>query len=94
MDCERGGTIPKPEGHPWLRLTRVVEPGWCFTIEPGLYFIESLLGELQQSDNAKYIDWEKVDGHRKYGGIRIEDDIVVTDTGNENLTRDAFADVA
>ena len=94
MADKSGKTIPKPEGHPWLRLTRVVDPGWCFTIEPGLYFVESLLGDLQQSENAKYIDWAKVDGFRKYGGIRIEDDVVITETGNENLTRAAFEHVA
>ena len=85
---------PKPDGHPYLRLTRVVEPGMVFTIEPGLYFIESLLGELQKSENAKYVDWTKVDEFRKFGGIRIEDDIVVTETGNENLTRRRSPDVA
>ena len=40
------------------------------------------------------MNWEKVDGFRKYGGIRIEDNILVTETGRENLTRDAFAHVA
>ena len=94
MADRSGKTIPKPEGHPWLRLTRVVETGHVFTIEPGLYFIESLLGELQQTDNAKYVNWKKVDEFRKFGGVRIEDDIVITETGNENLTRKAFADVA
>jgi len=94
MADRTGKTIPKPEGHPWLRLTRVVEPGMCFTIEPGLYFIDSLLGELRQSENARYVDWTKVDAFRKYGGIRIEDNVVVTETGNDNLTRAAFADVA
>jgi Xaa-Pro dipeptidase len=89
-----GKTIPKPEGHPWLRLTRVVDPGHVFTIEPGLYFIESLLGELKQGANSRYVDWAKVDSFRKYGGIRIEDDVVVTETGNENLTRYAFDHVS
>ena len=89
-----GHTIPKPPGHPHLRLTRVVEPGMFFTIEPGLYFIESLLGDLQKSENAKYIDWTKVDAFRKFGGIRIEDDILITETGHENFTRDAFAEVS
>jgi Xaa-Pro dipeptidase len=93
--ADRGGkTIPKPEGHPFLRLTRVVEPGWVFTIEPGLYFIDSLLGELKNTDNAKFINWEKVEAFRKFGGIRIEDDVLVTETGRENLTRTAFANVA
>jgi Xaa-Pro dipeptidase len=94
MADRSGKTIPKPEGHPFLRLTRVVEPGWVFTIEPGLYFILSLLAELKNSDNAKYINWDKVDAFRKFGGIRIEDNILVTETGRENLTRKAFADVA
>lgn len=87
-----GATIPKPPGHPYLRLTRVVEPGMIFTIEPGLYFIETLLADLQSHTNAQYVNWEKVDTFRKFGGIRIEDDIVITETGNENLTRVAFAE--
>src|ERR1041385_655160 len=88
-----GKTIAKPEGHPYLRLTRKVEPRFVFTIEPGLYFIEPLLAELKKSDNAQYVDWPKVDGFRKYGGIRVEDNVVVTETGHENLTREAFAEV-
>jgi Xaa-Pro dipeptidase len=85
-----GACIPKPEGHPYLRLTRVVEPTHVFTIEPGLYFIEPLLSELKKNENAKYVNWKKVDDFRKFGGIRIEDNVVVTDNGHENLTRQAF----
>lgn len=94
MADKTGRTIPKPEGHPYLRLTRVIEPGFVFTIEPGLYFIETLLADLKKSENSKYVNWDKVDSFRKFGGIRIEDDIVITETGNENLTRLAFDDVA
>ncbi len=90
---KHGKTIPKPEGHPYLRLTRKIEPSMVFTIEPGLYFIDSLLSELQKSENAKYINWGKIDAFRKFGGIRIEDDIAVTKSGHENLTRPAFAKV-
>jgi Xaa-Pro dipeptidase len=88
-----GKTIPQPEGHPYLRLTRKVEPRMVFTIEPGFYFIDSLLAELKKSENAKYVNWKKVDDFRKFGGIRIEDDVAVTDGGSENLTRAAFAAV-
>jgi Xaa-Pro dipeptidase len=86
-----GCIIAKPEGHPYLRLTRIIDPRMVFTVEPGLYFIESLLTELQKSENARYINWSKVDAFRKFGGIRIEDDIVVTEDGHVNLTRQAFA---
>jgi Xaa-Pro dipeptidase len=89
-----GTTIPKPEGHPYLRLTRIVEPSHVFTIEPGLYFIEPLLADLQKSENAKYVKWKKVDAFRKFGGIRIEDNVVVTDNGHDNLTREAFASIS
>jgi Xaa-Pro dipeptidase len=89
-----GKTIAKPEGHPYLRLTRHVEPTMIFTVEPGLYFIEPLLAELKKSDDSRYVNWEKVDAFRKFGGIRIEDDVVVTDNGHENLTRQAFAHVS
>jgi Xaa-Pro dipeptidase len=88
---ERGGTIPKPEGHPYLRLTRTLQPGMVVTIEPGLYFIDMLLAELKSKPAAKDVVWPKVDAFRKYGGIRIEDDVVCTDGDPVNLTREAFA---
>ena len=80
-----------PKEHPFLRLTRPIETRNVFTIEPGFYFIEPLLAELKNSDDAKYVDWDRVDSFRKYGGVRIEDDIAVTESGYENLTREAFA---
>jgi len=89
--AETGGTIAKPEGHPYLRLTRPVETGMVVTIEPGIYFIDMLLAELKHKPFAADINWTKVDAFRKYGGIRIEDDVVCTAGEPENLTRDAFA---
>ena len=86
-----GETIPKPEGHPFLRLTRVVEKNHVFTIEPGIYFIDTLLADLKKGNAAKHVNWSKVDSFRKFGGVRIEDDLVVNDGGHENLTRDEFA---
>ena len=93
-ESERGGTISKPEGHPYLRLTRVLEAGMVTTIEPGIYFIDMLLADLKSKPTSRDINWEKVAAFRKYGGIRIEDDVVCTADAPENLTRDAFAQAA
>ncbi len=86
-----GGEIPRPPGHPALRLTRKLEAGFVVTMEPGLYFIEALLQPLRDGPQASLVDWGRVDALRPFGGIRIEDDLVVTADGCENLTRDAFA---
>ena len=58
------------------------------TINPRLYFIDSLLDELKTSDDAQYINWELVNEFLKYGGIKIEDNIIVHYDYVENMTRD------
>jgi Xaa-Pro dipeptidase len=90
-ESDLGGTIPKPEGHPYLRLTRVLEPGMVVTIEPGVYFIDMLLEKLKQDGHGDSVDWSRVDVFRPYGGIRIEDDVVCTEDEPVNLTREGFA---
>lgn len=86
-----GATQPQPPGHPYLRLTRTLAPGFVVTIEPGVYFIDALLQQARTSKHATEIDWERVAELAPYGGIRIEDDVVCTEDAPENLTRNAFA---
>ena len=86
-----GEPIPRPEGHPYLRLTRTLEVGNVLTIEPGLYFIEPLLRRWREQGDAVAVDWDAVEGLMPYGGVRIEDNVVVEETGCRNLTREAFA---
>ncbi|HEU5468714.1 MAG TPA: Xaa-Pro dipeptidase [Steroidobacteraceae bacterium] len=85
-----GGTRDKPEGHPYLRLTRDLEAGFAVTIEPGIYFIDSLLEAARADDRAKSIDWKRVEALRPFGGIRVEDNVVARAGSPRNLTREAF----
>ena len=90
---ESGGTIAKPPGHPYLRLTRTLLQDQVLTIEPGIYFIDMLLAELKRGPHAASVDWDKVERLKPYGGVRIEDDVRVTDGEPENLTRNGFAEL-
>jgi Xaa-Pro dipeptidase len=94
LRAPEGGEIPRPQGHPYLRLTRVLQAGFVVTMEPGIYFIEQLLDAARGDARAARINWPRVEALRKFGGIRIEDDLAVTAEGAENLTRDAFAALA
>ena len=86
---ETGTHQAAPDAHAHLRCTRMIERGQAFTIEPGLYFIPCLLAKLKSKPVAKSIFWEKVEVFMAYGGIRIEDNIIVHWDHAENMTRDA-----
>lgn len=88
-----GKLIPRPDGHPFLRMTRTLAPGMVVTIEPGLYFIPTLLKGLRAGPHAKAVDWDRLEHLAKFGGVRIEDEVHCTDGAPENLTRDAFAEL-
>jgi Xaa-Pro dipeptidase len=88
----RGQDRPAPERYPALRLTRELEPGNVVTIEPGLYFIPAFLEKLRAGDQADRVDWALVDRLAPFGGIRIEDNVLVSEGEPVNFTRQAFMD--
>lgn len=72
-----------------LRLARHLEPGFVVTVEPGLYFIPGLIDRWQaERRHEAFIDYDAVARYRDFGGIRIEDDILVTGTGGRMLGSD------
>ncbi len=83
----QGDILAPPAEYPALRNTRTIEPGQVFTIEPGLYFIPALLNPERNSARGKLINWKLVDELLPLGGIRIEDNVLVTEHGAQNLTR-------
>jgi Xaa-Pro dipeptidase len=85
-----GGEIERPYNHPFLRLTRKLEDGCVVTMEPGCYFIDQLLEEAKAKPIGRKINWTRVEQLRKFGGIRIEDNVVARVGTHENLTRMAF----
>ena len=70
-----------------LRGNRVLEACNVVTIEPGLYFIDLLLKQAADGQHSDKFDWHLIDELKPYGGIRIEDNVVVTDGAPVNLTR-------
>ena len=88
MADQRGSHVNTPEAHPFLRTSRIIEANQVFTIEPGLYFIDSLLSTLKQSKNTGMVNWAIIEKFMPFGGIRIEDNIIVHQSHNENMTRD------
>ena len=86
-----GGTNQPDAKHPYLRTTRPIEPGMLFTVEPGVYFIPMLLRDHRpggkKADTAELFDWDLIDRLTPLGGVRIEDNLWVTEDGARNLTR-------
>ncbi|MEM8769447.1 MAG: Xaa-Pro dipeptidase [Pseudomonadota bacterium] len=87
-----GTLVPPPENYPALRTTRSLSADMPVTIEPGLYFIPQLLDAARNGPARDSYNWPAIDALVPAGGIRIEDNVLLTKTGGiENLTRDAFA---
>jgi len=70
----------------FLRMARTLEPGFVFTIEPGIYFVPALIDQWRSEGlHTDFIDYEKVEQYRDFGGMRIEDDVLVTRDGKRVL---------
>ena len=69
-----------------LRLARPLQPGFALTIEPGIYFIPQLI-DLWRGEGrfAEWIDYDAVDQWRDFGGLRNEEDYLITDSGKRLL---------
>jgi Xaa-Pro aminopeptidase len=70
-----------------LRMDLPLAAGYVVTVEPGLYFIPPLLNDpMRRARFRECVNWEMVDQHLTSGGVRIEDNILITDAGPEVLT--------
>ena len=72
-----------------LRLGRRLQEGFVVTDEPGIYFIPALIDQWKaQGTNAQYLNFDVIDKYRDFGGIRIEDDLLITSDGARILGHD------
>lgn len=69
-----------------LRMGRRLQPGMVMTVEPGIYFIPAYIAKWKSEGlNAQFVNYDKAEEYCGFGGIRIEDDLLITDTGNRML---------
>lgn len=78
-----------------LRLGKALEPGFVLTVEPGIYLIPELI-DIWQSEHkhAEFINYDKVNTYKDFGGIRIEDDFLITPEGSKLLGKPLASTVA
>jgi Xaa-Pro aminopeptidase len=89
---DAGEVLPgreRPETFPPLRVDLPLLPGYVATVEPGIYFVPALLQDPELRErHRRSVDWERAERMLDFGGIRIEDNVLVTERGHEVLTAD------
>jgi Xaa-Pro aminopeptidase len=83
------GREPRPDEFPQLRIDLPLEPGFVVTVEPGIYFVPALLRDPElRARHRDAVDWDRAERMLDFGGIRIEDNVLVTEGEPEVLTAD------
>ena len=73
-------------GTAYLRLAKTLKSGFVLTVEPGIYFIPALIDQFRAEKRfTDFVNYDKLETYKDFGGIRIEDDVLVTDTGYKVL---------
>ncbi|STJ21049.1 Xaa-Pro dipeptidase [Escherichia coli] len=77
MQDDSGTHLAAPARYPYLRCTRILQPGHGVNHRTGIYFIESLLAPWREGQFSKHFNWQKIEALKPFGGIRIEDNVVI-----------------
>ncbi len=79
----------EPKPYPNLRINLPLECGMVVTVEPGVYFVPAILNDPEnRREHPDTVAWDRVDQLIGFGGVRIEDNVLITDAGHEIISAD------